>query len=554
MSQILIVDDHEQDLYLLKSFLSGNGHQVTEAANGIEALEAARAHPPEVVISDTLMPVMDGFSLCREWTRDEELKKIPFVFYTATYTDPRDEELALRLGAARFIVKPVEMTEFLSILKGVLAEVQTGTLNAQPESIHEEMTYYRMYNERLIRKLEDKMLELEKVNHALEQEIDERKQAEGQITRLLEESQRRLTQVEALHSIDLAISGSMDLRTTLNILLKHVETLLSVDAANILLFNRSLQQFSFSAGRGFSTAEIERANVRLGSSFAGRAALERQTVVISGELAAQAHRDFSRMYEKEGFVSYAGVPLIAKGQIKGVLEVYHRAAHRPDREWLHLLETLAGQAAIAIDNAQLFEGLQQSNTELTLAYDATIAGWSRAMDLRDKETEGHTQRVTDLTLKLARAMNIPESQLSHIRHGALLHDIGKMGIPDSILLKEDTLTDEEWEKMRRHPGFAYEMLSSIRYLQRALDIPYCHHEKWDGSGYPRGLRGRDIPVAARIFAVADVWDAITSDRPYRKGWSREEALTYIREQSGKYFDPQVVDEFFRLISENQHQI
>lgn len=554
MSQILIVDDHEQDLYLLKSFLSGNGHQVTEAANGIEALEAARAHPPEVVISDTLMPVMDGFSLCREWTRDEELKKIPFVFYTATYTDPRDEELALRLGAARFIVKPVEMTEFLSILKGVLAEVQTGTLNAQPESIHEEMTYYRMYNERLIRKLEDKMLELEKVNHALEQEIDERKQAEGQITRLLEESQRRLTQVEALHSIDLAISGSMDLRTTLNILLKHVETLLSVDAANILLFNRSLQQFSFSAGRGFSTAEIERANVRLGSSFAGRAALERQTVVISGELAAQANRDFSRMYEKEGFVSYAGVPLIAKGQIKGVLEVYHRAAHRPDREWLHLLETLAGQAAIAIDNAQLFEGLQQSNTELTLAYDATIAGWSRAMDLRDKETEGHTQRVTDLTLKLARAMNIPESQLSHIRHGALLHDIGKMGIPDSILLKEDTLTDEEWEKMRRHPGFAYEMLSSIRYLQRALDIPYCHHEKWDGSGYPRGLRGRDIPVAARIFAVADVWDAITSDRPYRKGWSREEALTYIREQSGKYFDPQVVDEFFRLISENQHQI
>jgi HD-GYP domain-containing protein (c-di-GMP phosphodiesterase class II) len=411
-----------------------------------------------------------------------------------------------------------------------------------------------MYNERLIRKLEDKMLELEKVNQALGQEIEERKQQEGQITRLLEESQRRLNQVEALHSIDLAISASMDLRTTLNVLLRHVESLLAVDAADILLFNLSLQQFSFAAGRGFSTNEIEEANVRLGSSFAGRAALERKPVVISGELAAQANRDFLAMYEKEGFVAYAGVPLIAKGQIKGVLEVYHRTTHRPEREWLNLLETLAGQAAIAIDNAQLFEGLQQSNIELSLAYDATIAGWSRAMDLRDKETEGHTQRVTDLTLKLARAMNIRESELQNIRHGALLHDIGKMGVPDNILLKEDTLTDEEWEKMRQHPGFAHEMLSSIRYLQPALAIPYCHHEKWDGTGYPRGLKGSEIPIAARIFAVADVWDAVTSDRPYRKAWSREEALEYIRQQSGKYFDPQVVDEFIRLISEDQHPI
>ena len=246
------------------------------------------------------------------------------------------------------------------------------------------------------------------------------------------------------------------------------------------------------------------------------------------------------------------IPLIAKGQIKGVLEVYHRSLHTPESEWLNLLQTLAGQAAIAIDNAQLFENLQRSNIELTLAYDATIAGWSRAMDLRDKETEGHTQRVTDLTLKLARAMNISESQLIHIHHGALLHDIGKMGIPDNILLKADELTDEEWEKMRQHPGLAYEMLSSIRYLQPALDIPFCHHEKWDGTGYPRGLKGKEIPIAARIFAVADVWDAITSDRPYRKGWTREEALKYIEEQSGKYFDPQVVDEFFRLISEDRH--
>ena len=379
-------------------------------------------------------------------------------------------------------------------------------------------------------------------------DITDRKQAEMEITRLLGESQRRLKQVEALHSIDLAISTSMDLSMILNILLEHVESLLGVDAADILLFNPDLQRFTFSAGRGFHTDSIERASVRLGASFAGRAALERKRVLISGELAVHADRNFSKMYRREGFFAYAGMPLIAKGQIKGVLEAYHRSPHKPEPEWLNLLETFAGQAAIAIDNAQLFDGLQHSNIELAQAYDATIAGWSRAMDLRDKETEGHTQRVTDLTLKLARAMNVNESQLTHIRRGALLHDMGKMGVPDHILLKNDQLTDEEWEKMRKHPEFAYEMLSSIRYIQPALDIPYCHHEKWDGTGYPRGLKGEEIPLAARIFAIVDVWDALINDRPYRLAWTEKQVLEYIQDQSGKYFDPQVVKAFLSMLA------
>ena len=448
----------------------------------------------------------------------------------------------------------METEEFISILKQVIAEVEAGAVTPPQKSSYDETTYYKMYNEALIRKLEDKMLQLEMANRALPEDITQRKEAEAEITRLLEESQRRLNQVEALHSIELAISASMDLRTTLNVLLKHVESLLEVDAADILLFNLPLQQFRFSAGRGFHTDDIQRAYVRSGSSFAGQVAIERKAVFVSADLASQTDADTSVIYRKEGFVAYAGVPLIAKGQIKGVLEVYHRSAHRPETEWLNLLETLAGQAAIAIDNAQLFDNLQQSNIELVLAYDATIAGWSRAMDLRDKETEGHTQRVTELTLKLARAMKISEPELAQIRRGALLHDIGKMGVPDNILLKADQLTDEEWEKMRQHPVWAYEMLSSIRYLQSALDIPYGHHEKWDGTGYPRGLKGEEIPIAARIFAVADVWDAITSDRPYRKGWSEEDALKYIEEQSGKYFDPNVVQEFFRLIYEERQRL
>ena len=256
---------------------------------------------------------------------------------------------------------------------------------------------------------------------------------------------------------------------------------------------------------------------------------------------------FGKLWKAEGFACYWCVPLIVKGEVKGVLEVYCRKAFTPDAEWLEFLEALAGQAAITIDTTQLFENLQRANLDLSLAYDATIEGWSRAMDLRDHETEGHTLRVTDLTMKLARAMRISESQLTAIRRGALLHDIGKMGVPDAILLKEGELTDEEWALMRQHPQLAHDMLAPIAYLNDALDIPYCHHEKWDGTGYPQGLKGDRIPLIARIFAVVDVWDALTNDRTYRRKWTKQKALEYIKEQSGMHFDPQVVDVFLKNI-------
>jgi putative two-component system response regulator len=190
--------------------------------------------------------------------------------------------------------------------------------------------------------------------------------------------------------------------------------------------------------------------------------------------------------------------------------------------------------------------LQEAHSQLLSAYEATIEGWSRAMDLRDRETEGHSRRVTDLTLRLAMAYGMNSEELVHVRRGALLHDMGKLSVPDSILHKPDMLTDEEWIIMRTHPQLAYNMLYPIEYLHPALDIPYCHHEKWDGSGYPRGLKGDQIPLAARLFAVVDVWDALTSNRPYRRAWTNENALAYIKEQSGKHFDPQIVDLFFRV--------
>jgi len=238
--------------------------------------------------------------------------------------------------------------------------------------------------------------------------------------------------------------------------------------------------------------------------------------------------------------------LIIKGQLKGVLEVFHRGVHQHSEAWQGQLESLATQIAIAMDEQLMYDRLMRNNLELTRAYDKTIEGWSLALDLRDEDTEGHSLRVAEITVRLAKAMGINEEDLVHIRRGALLHDMGKLGVPDSILLKPGKLTDEEWVVMKQHPQFAYNMLSPIDYLRPALDIPYSHHEKWDGSGYPRGLKGETIPLAARIFAVIDVWDALNSDRPYRKAWPKKKVLDYLQEQAGVHFDPKVVDAFLKL--------
>jgi len=194
-------------------------------------------------------------------------------------------------------------------------------------------------------------------------------------------------------------------------------------------------------------------------------------------------------------------------------------------------------------------GLEAAHQKLKKAYDETITGWSRAMDLRDKETEGHTQRVTEMTVHLGRVIGMPEEELEHVRRGALLHDMGKLGVPDGILLKPGELTEEEWDNMRQHPLYAREMLEKIEYLNPALDIPVYHHEKWDGSGYPSGLKGEKIPLAARLFAVVDVWDALLSDRPYRPAWSKERTIAYIKSQAGKHFDPHIVEKFIELFIE-----
>jgi PAS domain S-box-containing protein len=359
-----------------------------------------------------------------------------------------------------------------------------------------------------------------------------------------EENERQLERLAALRQIDLAINAAFDLRVVLNILVEQAARQLRVDQADILLFNQESLMLEYAAGYGFRAGRGPAARMHIGEGYAGRALMQRRVVHVPNLAAAAADppRGLPPLGDSS-VVAYYCVPLIAKGQIMGAMEIFHHAALNSDTEWLDFLQNLAGQAAIAIDNAQLFEGLQRSNADLALAYDATIESWSRALDLRDKETAGHSERVTDMTIKLALAKSIADPDIVHIRRGALLHDIGKMGVPDHILLKPGSLTDEEWVIMRKHPVLAYELLSSIAYLRPALDIPYCHHEKWDGTGYPRGLQGEHIPLAARIFAVVDVWDALRSDRPYRNAWPVEAVYDYIQAQAGLHFDPSVVKTF-----------
>jgi PAS domain S-box-containing protein/putative nucleotidyltransferase with HDIG domain len=377
---------------------------------------------------------------------------------------------------------------------------------------------------------------------AMFQDISEGKRATARL-------ERQFQRLHALRAIDLAITASLDLRLSLEVVLTNLRAQLDVEGADILLYNPYSNTLEY-ATEPVAPAYTQRIpQYKLGEGRPGLAALTRSRVSEQSiqEQAASIEQEVS----PESALAYHAVPLMARGEVKGVLEVFYRETQDRDGEWIQFLDTLAGQAAIAIDNASLFEDLKRANTELLRAYDATIEGWSRALDLRDEETEGHSRRVTEMTMKLAKAVGISDPELVHIRRGALLHDIGKLGVPDSILHKPGKLTEDEWKIMRNHTDLAYEMLAPIDFLRPAIDIPYNHHEKWDGTGYPRKLKGRAIPLAARLFALADVWDALTNARPYRAAWPPEKVREHIVSLSGTHFDPELVEVFCIVLDEGK---
>ncbi len=374
------------------------------------------------------------------------------------------------------------------------------------------------------------------------------------IRSLNDELKRRLSHLQSLRRIDMAINNSVDVKLVFDIFMTQVVQDLGIDAVGVLLYDPQLHALRPAMGLGFTSELRVRARVDFGVGPAGVAGMEQRSVYLPDLRGEDGWGAAVEPEHQVEYSSYMAVPMVAKGQLQGVIELYSKRPMETSAEWLEFLETYADQGAIAVENSQLVRSLERSNQELHRAYDRTIEGWASALDLKDEETAGHSKRVTDMTVRLSRRLNVASDELVHIQRGALLHDIGKMGIPDQILLKRGPLTAEEFDFMRKHPVFAYELLSPIEFLRPALDIPYCHHEKWDGSGYPRGLKGEQIPLAARIFAVVDVFDALTSERPYREAWPINRAAQFIRDGSGTHFDPTVVEAFFEMLDHESRSL
>jgi PAS domain S-box-containing protein len=364
---------------------------------------------------------------------------------------------------------------------------------------------------------------------------------------LSEQKEGQLKRLNTLREIDRMITGNFDPQNIMAFLLNQIVNQTDVDAADILLSSEGSSAIDYGHGIGFYQPKLRESLAVIHPGPAEAVMINNEPIFIANIGQSSRWSSFFQLFKAEKFESYFAVPLRAKGQTLGALQVYKRGLIRKDAEWLEFIQALAQQTAIAIENAQLIDKLQKANREMMFAYDRTIEGWAKALEIRDHITGEHSQKVMQWTMTMAQAMGIRKSEeLTHIKRGALLHDIGKMGISDAVLQKPGKLSDEEWVEMRKHPQYAFDLLYPIEFLRPALEIPLYHHERWDGSGYPKGLKGKEIPLSARIFTVIDVYNAITTERPYGKPWPRAKAIAYIVENSGVLFDPEVVQVFLRM--------
>lgn len=366
-------------------------------------------------------------------------------------------------------------------------------------------------------------------------------------TRLIKDNLKQIDHLSTLRNIDEAILKEMDIHSLMDILVNILVQDLDVDGVSITFLDAESEHIHISRSRNLPTDFTIQFNIyRKFFNF-----YDTELIIPNLNIAHPIIEQLPPHHPITNgkFIGYILFPLFAKGKKIGLIEVFTKDNLQWKQAEHDFFNSVCKQVAIALESITNLTNLTQSNDQLLLAYEQTLVGWSRALELRDKETQDHTNRVTNLTLKMAKRVNIPDDQLIHIKRGALLHDIGKLGVPDDILLKPGPLTESEWNIMRLHPKYAAELLMPIAYLRPSLNIPYCHHEKWDGSGYPQGLKGSDIPIEARIFSIIDVWDALTSDRPYRNALSKEETIEYIKNQSGTHFDPELVTLFLEMITE-----
>lgn len=344
--------------------------------------------------------------------------------------------------------------------------------------------------------------------------------------------QSRSNQIQGLRKIDLAILSSQNLDEIVSLVVDQIYGQLDPQALRIHLRNEASGQFELKVSEG----EMPPLPVADLSAADGWDTLDTQ--IISLETGMNGHQEPPL---------HLITPLIGRQKVLGMIEALINPGAGLMREWVEYFEAAAGQLAIAIEQVQIIEQYEAVNREMHDAQKLLLKGWAKALEFKDRETKGHCDRVTDLTRRMGAAMGLSQGAVEGMIRGAYLHDIGKMAIPDHILFKKGPLTDEEWSLMKKHPLYAQEFLDGIGFLDEAMMIPLYHHERWDGSGYPFGLQGEAIPLQARIFAIVDVWDALTHDRPYRPAWRPDEVRAYLQRLAGEKFDPQLVEEFLGIM-------
>jgi PAS domain S-box-containing protein len=516
-----------------------------ELTNVVELAQALRETHQLEEIYRTVLNATKG-ALGASWVSlailDQDLEELVYIPGVGDFEGHRDLHLKLDTGAAGWVVKNkvVYLNNEVQNNPGPTIVALTGGVTAlmiAPMIVDDQVIgmleagAYRTWNEDDVRIL----VALAEISAYAIQRESLSDQKEGQLQRL-----------NTLREIDRMIIGNFELSSTMHFLVSQIAVQLKVDAVDILLSNENTSLISYEMGVGFIQQKERETLVAYNSGPAEWVVMYNKPLYIP-DIQSSNWNTFFKNLEVENFKSYYAVPLNSKGRCLGVLEVFRRSHKIDDQDWEEFLGALGQQTAIAIENGQLLDKLTRANREMSFAYDRTIEGWARALDIRDHITGEHSQKVKEWTLILAQALGIRDpEQLTQIRRGATLHDIGKIGVPDQILHKPGPLTKEEWMIMRQHPVFARDMLYPIEFLRPAIDIPYSHHEHWDGTGYPQGLKGKEIPLVARIFAVIDVFNAITSERPYSKPWPVDKAIDYIREQSGQHFDPEVVNMFLKI--------
>ncbi len=537
--KVLIVDDSAVNLYVLETVLKGSGHEVASAGDGTEALSHLWGNPCDLVISDILMPRMDGFQLCRECKRDSALWKIPFVFYTATYTEPKDREFALSLGADRFIVKPIEPKELLKIIDETVAGKMRDGAVAPGKSVEEEEIYLKEYNERLVSKLEKKMLDLTELNQALS--ASEAKYRKNYVT------QRIINSLLHVSLEEIPLQGILE--KTIDLILT-LPWLVGESKGCIYLVEDEPQVLVMKVQKGLDEeTRTSCARLPFGDCICGRAA---RTQAV--EFAAPSHECYETVAREMPPHGHYGVPILYAGWSLGVLNVHLPAGYQWDRQEQESLVAVADTLAGIIIRKRAEKERSESIEKLRCALKATIQAMALTVEVRDPCTSGHQRRVANLARAIAEEMGMGRDSVEGIHMAGLIHDLGKISVPAEILSKPTKLNEIEYGMIKGHAQAGYDILKEIEFPGPVATVVYQHHERLDGSGYPAGLKGAEICREAQVLAVADVVEAIASHRPYRPAKSIDAALDEIAKSRGVFYAPDIADACLRLFREKRFRL